>query len=84
MGGGLNWSRGGALTLGPYFSYRYIGADDMGFGDSDIFTGGLATSYQLAMWLRATAGAQFHMGFANDGLYDLAGYQLRLGFHAHR
>jgi len=79
LSGSLFWSHSAIWHAGPTLEWRYIGINEYDFGASQ--TVGLGAEYgrTLGASIQASVGLKYYTGSADDGRYDLSGYQMTLG-----
>lgn len=72
-------SASGSRHAGPLLEWRIIGANEYDFGSSHTIAAGFEYGCKLGETVNLGLGAKYFTGQADDGRYDLSGYQLSLG-----
>jgi hypothetical protein len=77
---GATWSsRSATWHAGPLLEWRIIGANEYDFGSSHTIAAGFEYGHKLGRTANIGLGVKYFTGQADDGRYDLSGYQLSLG-----
>lgn len=72
-------SASGSWHAGPLLEYRIIGGNEYDFGSSHTIAAGLEYGCKLGRSANLGLGVKYFTGQADDGRYDLSGFQLSLG-----